>query len=150
MIRPEIEPQSPGPLANTLLTWPIYIYMYGRCAKKYIGGQVYMMISYVLLTFLPMGCKHRNTYWRNVKTAWETLLKNKPNWVTFHESILVSLWTFLPVLELTWGCPRGVMVKAMDCGIVVSEFVLQSRYYVHFRANTLGKGTNPLILPAMG
>ena len=44
----------------------------------------------------------------------------------------------------------GVMVKAMNCGIVVSEFVLQSRYYVHFRANTLGKGMNPLILPAMG
>ena len=49
-----------------------------------------------------------------------------------------------------WGCPRGVMVKAMDCGIVVREFVVQSRYYVHFRANTLGKGMNPLILPAMG
>ena len=49
------------------------------------------------------------------------------------------------------GCPRGVMVKAMHCGIVVREFVLQSRYYVHFRANTLGKGMNPLILPpAMG
>ena len=48
-------------------------------------------------------------------------------------------------------CPRGVMVKAMHCGIVVREFVLQSRYYVHFRANTLGKGMNPLILPpAMG
>ena len=46
--------------------------------------------------------------------------------------------------------PMGVMVKAMDCGIVVREFVLQSRYYVHFRANTLGKGMNPLILPAMG
>ena len=43
--------------------------------------------------------------------------------------------------------PRGVMVKAMTCGIVVREFVLQSRYYVHFRANTLGKGMNPLILP---
>ena len=39
----------------------------------------------------------------------------------------------------------------MNCGIVVREFVLQSRYYVHFRANTLGKGMNPLILPpAMG
>ena len=51
----------------------------------------------------------------------------------------------------TRGCPRGVMVKAMNCGIVVREFVLQSRYYVHFRANTLGKGMNPLILPpAMG
>ena len=46
--------------------------------------------------------------------------------------------------------PCGVMVKAMDCGIVVREFVLQSRYYVHFRANNLGKGMNPLILPAMG
>ena len=36
------------------------------------------------------------------------------------------------------GCPRGVMVKALDCGIVVNEFEL------------LGKGINPLILPAMG
>ena len=42
------------------------------------------------------------------------------------------------------------MVKAIDCGIVVSDFVLQSRYYVHFLANTLGKGMNTLILPAMG
>ena len=41
-------------------------------------------------------------------------------------------------------------VKAMGCGIVVSEFVLQSRYYVHFRANTLGKDMNTLILPAIG
>ena len=32
------------------------------------------------------------------------------------------------------GCPPGVMVKAIDYGILVSEFVLQSRYYVHFRA----------------
>ena len=38
------------------------------------------------------------------------------------------------------GCPRSVMVKVMDFGIVVIEFALQSRYYVHFRANTIGKG----------
>ena len=44
------------------------------------------------------------------------------------------------------GCPRGVMVKAMNCGIVVREFVLQSRYYV--RANTLGKGMNPPYSPS--
>ena len=37
------------------------------------------------------------------------------------------------------GGPRGVMAKAIDCGIVVSEFVLQSRYYVHFRQIPLGK-----------
>ena len=54
------------------------------------------------------------------------------------------------ILLILRGCPRGVMVKAMDCGIVVHEFVLQSRYYVHFRANTLGEGMNPLILPAIG
>ena len=52
-------------------------------------------------------------------------------------------------IKQSWEYPRGVMVKAMDCGIVVSEFVLQSRYYVHFRANTLGNGMNPLILPAI-
>ena len=46
------------------------------------------------------------------------------------------------------GCPRGVMVKALDYG--VNEFELQSRYYVHFWTNTLGKGMNPLILRAMG
>ena len=51
----------------------------------------------------------------------------------------------------TWsGCPRGVMVKVMDSGIVESEFEFKSRYYVHFRTNTLEKGMNPLILPAMG
>ena len=44
---------------------------------------------------------------------------------------------------------EGVIVTAMDSGIVVSEFEPQLRYYVHFRANTLGKGMNLLILPAM-
>ena len=42
-------------------------------------------------------------------------------------------------LSTTRGCPRGVMVQAMDFRIVVSEFVLQSRYYVH-----LGKVWTPL------
>ena len=51
-------------------------------------------------------------------------------------------------IYIVGGCPRGVMVKAMDCRIVVSEFVLQSRNYIHFQANTIGKGMNPLILPA--
>ena len=63
----------------------------------------------------------------------------------WHNTILRAL------LLIRLGCPRGVMVKAMNCGIVVREFVLQSRYYVHFRANTLGIGMNPFILPpAMG
>ena len=36
------------------------------------------------------------------------------------------------------------MVKSLACGIGVSEFELQSRYYVHFRTNTLKKGMDPL------
>ena len=71
--------------------------------------------------------------------------------ISFKDSSNVS--NFLPVFQtvgILWphtlkGSPHGVMVKAMDCGIVVSEFVLQSCYYVHIRANTLGKGMNPLI-----
>ena len=39
--------------------------------------------------------------------------------------------------------PHGLMVKAMDGGIVVGEFELRLRYYIHFWANTLGKGMNP-------
>ena len=42
------------------------------------------------------------------------------------------------------------MVNGIDCEIVVIEFELQSRHYVKFRTNTLGKDMNPLILPAMG
>ena len=41
------------------------------------------------------------------------------------------------------------MFKLMDYEIVVSEFELPSHYYIHFRANALGKGMNPLNLPAM-
>ena len=36
-------------------------------------------------------------------------------------------------------CSPGIMVKAMDCGFVVSGFELQLHYYVHFRINTLWK-----------
>ena len=41
------------------------------------------------------------------------------------------------------------MLKALDFGIVVSEFKLKSRYFVHFRTNILRKDMNPLILPSM-
>ena len=41
-------------------------------------------------------------------------------------------------------CPRGLIVKTMDCRTVVSEFELYPGYYVHVRKNEL------LILPAKG
>ena len=30
------------------------------------------------------------------------------------------------------GCPHGVVVKALHCAIVLSEFELHLGYYVHF------------------
>ena len=41
------------------------------------------------------------------------------------------------------------MAKVLDCGRVVNEFELQTRYYVHFWTKTLWKNMNPLIPPAM-
>ena len=41
------------------------------------------------------------------------------------------------------------MAKVLNCGLNVTEFDPQSRYYVHFRSNILGKGMTPLIPPAM-
>ena len=42
------------------------------------------------------------------------------------------------------------MANMLDCDIVVSEFGLQTYYYVIFWTNTLGEGMNLLILPVMG
>ena len=44
----------------------------------------------------------------------------------------------------------GVMVKAMDCGIVVSEFVFQSRYYVHFSGKYPWERYEPPYPPSYG
>ena len=70
--------------------------------------------------------------------------------VTIVEGDLKVPFSIATTLRYKRRRPRGVMVKAMDCEIVVREFVLQLCYYVHFWANTLGKGMNPLMLPAMG
>ena len=40
--------------------------------------------------------------------------------------LLLGFFQFYSVIG--GGCPRCVMVKAMDCRIVVNKFVLQSRY----------------------
>ena len=53
----------------------------------------------------------------------------------------LTFWQFKYSHGLSEGCP---------CGIIVTEFELQLHYYIHFQINTLGKGMNPLILPAMG
>ena len=38
-----------------------------------------------------------------------------------------------------WGSRRSIRIEVLE----VNEFELQSRYYVHFRINTLGKSMKP-------
>ena len=52
--------------------------------------------------------------------------------------------------KLIGGYPRGVVVKALNYRIVISEFELQSRYYVLFRTNTLWEGYEPPYPPTYG
>ena len=42
-----------------------------------------------------------------------------------------------------WSSPRGVVDNALNCDSVVSEFKLQSLYYIHNRTNTLWKAWTP-------
>ena len=44
---------------------------------------------------------------------------------------------------------RVVMVKELDCDLVVSKFELQSRYYIRIQTNTFGESINPLFLPLL-
>ena len=50
--------------------------------------------------------------------------------------------TMITVLRVV--VPHGVVAKMLDCFVVVSEFKLQSCYYIHFWTNNVGKGMNPL------
>ena len=44
------------------------------------------------------------------------------------------------ILKKWWS---GVVANVLDSNIVVSEFKLQSLYYIYLRTNTLGKGMDP-------
>ena len=46
------------------------------------------------------------------------------------------------------GCLSGVVANVLNCDIVVSEFKLQLRNFIHFRTNTFEIGMNPFITPA--
>ena len=38
------------------------------------------------------------------------------------------------------------VVQWLECDVVVNEFKLQSRYYIHFRTNAIKKGMSLYIL----
>ena len=68
--------------------------------------------------------------------------------------VCVCVYMFISIyLVYSYPCgwyPRGIRIKGLGYGCVVSEFELQSRYYVQFRTNTFREGINPFILPPKG
>ena len=72
--------------------------------------------------------------------------------LTFNLSLSLYIYIYIYIafyLSNRVGCPRCIMVEAMNNGIVISEFELQLRYHVHFRTNILGKCMNPRVLQFM-
>ena len=62
----------------------------------------------------------------------------------------VSLWVLSLLFNFSLFFGVVPLANELDFDIIVSKFKPQSHYYVHLRTNTLGKGINFLILPAMG
>ena len=76
-------------------------------------------------------------------------LLNAPRTCIFFKTTRNGLFDFYNYTETMRGGPRSIVVNVLDCDIVINEFELQSRHYVHFWTNTLGKCMNPLITPVM-
>ena len=66
---------------------------------------------------------------------------------------ITEVWS--KILHFFWNhrwllSEPGVMARVLEYGVEVSQFILQSHYYVHLRTNTLGKGMNFLIPKVTG
>ena len=55
----------------------------------------------------------------------------------------------MPFSKILAQSPYGVVVKMLDSDITVIEFKHKLSDYNHFQINTIGKGMNFLITPAM-
>ena len=60
--------------------------------------------------------------------------------------IIYKIYNDIVSSKCNWVNFRGVVANVLDCGII-SEFELQSLYYLHFWSSPLGNGVNPLITP---
>ena len=77
---------------------------------------------------------------------WMLLLRLWRWWTTLDCKMLNlpdTLKFLTGFVQQIWGCPHGGIFKVLGCRIVVSEFEIQSCYYIHFQTNTLGKVMNP-------
>ena len=95
----------------------------GRSSKLRVGSRVPQTPEEGRRTYRPKRCGDNN---RDEDNSPKTLNdKNK-------------------VFQSNTGLPCSVVANELDCDMVVSEFDLQSRDYVQFWTNTIGKGINLL------
>ena len=93
--------------------------------------------THIYSLFLSLSLSHAHTHTHSYAHI---------PWCSF---IYLSIFISAPAHTYR-GSTRGVMFKVLDCCFEVSEFELQSNYFVPFRTNTLGRGMNPLSSLAMG
>ena len=61
----------------------------------------------------------------------------------------MTMNNYLKSYDYSWVSLHGIVINELECNIVISEFKLQSCYYIHFQINILWRGMNTLILSAM-
>ena len=68
-------------------------------------------------------------------------------YVSMHKTLYTYMCTYLrTVTSIYERSPLAVeCCRVLDCGLVVSEFVLQSLYYIHFLIDTLKKGSGWIV-----
>ena len=129
--------------------WSLPIRLFCVISKKFVVGVLSLCKEAVGLFYSPSRLGKRRIYFKDL--SWfDCVLWDINTWGLFNafspaHTYILFTWFVRGniILNRLVGWLLGVMVKAM-------EFELQSRYYIHFLANTLGKGMNPLLLPAMG
>ena len=78
--------------------------------------------------------------------AWSIIPKTNMQLLT---EFLFEIFT-ISCSNYVQGCLSDVVAKVLDCKIVVCEFELQSRYYVHFRTKTFEKTMSTFIPSCYG
>ena len=65
---------------------------------------------------------------------------DKSKFQSLYSYFLTEYLHFKNSFNSLMSCPHGIMTKVLNCGLKISEFKFQSRYYPHFWTNTLWKG----------
>ena len=116
--------------------------MYSSFLYGFFSMGPWLCLLYFLLPYSIFRCDLGEFLAYSIGWSVLELFDNGEFWqVVYNWLVFVSIFRW---------CHSAILVNALDCGIVVSKFKLQSCYYVHFWANTPGKGMKPSYPPSYG